>query len=552
MIVPDCRGHGKSSNPGLSYSFKELAADAAALIRALGFKRAHVVGHSNGGNVALVVLMEHPEVVQTVVLQAANAYVSPDLVEKEPPLFDPDRVRRENPGWMNEMIALHSETHGTDYWRDLLLLTVHEIITEPNYTAEALARVRRPALVVQGEKDRVNAPARHAQFIAENIPFSELWLPPSTGHTVHAERLFEWVERVEDFFDRRGDDASDALYRLKSTRYSDERGSIFEVVALQKPEPHLAGRVLTEDQLVEASACAPGYSTNNLNILLNADTPWALVNRSVHNLRREPRSLAERLSQALLGEALRLLERRDEWCLVRAERDGYMGWIPDTALLVSSSNEVKRYQDSCTHIVQAELASAFTSPPKAPGLSGEEAGKLPFGVSLPVTEETDGWSCVRLPDGRAWWVASTALIPLSQRPRPEAAGIAVTLALIRRFTGVPYLWGGRSPYGYDCSGLAQTFWGFMGVQIPRDADQQCRTVKKVTGKPKSGDLLFFGEASGGGHRPISHVAISLGGDEMIHANGAAWGVSSNSLDPASSIYRAWLADNLVCTGRPEF
>ncbi len=100
VIVPDCRGHGRSSNPNLSYSFTEMAADMAALVRALGYQRAHVIGHSNGGNVALVVLMEHPEVVQSAVPQAANAYVSPDLVEKEPAIFDPERVAREAPAWM--------------------------------------------------------------------------------------------------------------------------------------------------------------------------------------------------------------------------------------------------------------------------------------------------------------------------------------------------------------------------------------------------------------------------------------------------------------------
>src|SRR5512143_79494 len=128
VIVPDCRGHGQSSNPQLSYSFKELADDTAALIRALGYERAHVIGHSNGGNVALVTLLEHPEVVQTCIPQAANAYVTHYLIEREPKLFDPDRVARERPDWMNEMIALHGEINGKGYWREMLWLTMKEII----------------------------------------------------------------------------------------------------------------------------------------------------------------------------------------------------------------------------------------------------------------------------------------------------------------------------------------------------------------------------------------------------------------------------------------
>jgi pimeloyl-ACP methyl ester carboxylesterase len=204
VVVPDCRGHGRSENPEMTYSFTELAADTAGLVRALGFERAHVIGHSNGGNVALVTLMEHPEAVDTCIPQAANAYVSPDLVERQPALFDPDRVARESPDWVNSMIALHGPNLGPDYWRDLLRLTVHAIITEPNYTPADLARVRRPVLVIQGENDRVNAPARHAEFIAGHIPGAELWLAPATGHNVHFERPGEWVARVLDFIQRRG------------------------------------------------------------------------------------------------------------------------------------------------------------------------------------------------------------------------------------------------------------------------------------------------------------------------------------------------------------
>ena len=205
VIVPDCRGHGKSDNPHHSYSFKEMADDTAALIHRLGYERAHVVGHSNGGNLALVTLVEHPEVIQTAIPQAANAWISPDLPARQPGLFDPERVEREAPEWMNEMIAWHSDIYGPEYWRELLQLTVKELISEPNYTPEDLAKVRRPTLVIQGEKDGVNAPYEHAQFIARYIPDAELWIPEGIAHSVHLEIPDLWVEKVLDFFKRRGE-----------------------------------------------------------------------------------------------------------------------------------------------------------------------------------------------------------------------------------------------------------------------------------------------------------------------------------------------------------
>jgi pimeloyl-ACP methyl ester carboxylesterase len=204
VFAPDCRGHGRSSNPTMSYSFKELADDVAAFVRALGYGRAHIIGHSNGGNVGLVTLLEHPEIVQTCIPQAANAYVTRYLIEREPKVFDPDRVAREAPGWRNEMITLHDGANGKDYWRELLWLTMKEIISEPNYSPAELARVDRPTLVIMGAADSVNAPDEHAQYIANNIPNAELWIPEKTGHNVHLERRDEWIAKVLDFLERRG------------------------------------------------------------------------------------------------------------------------------------------------------------------------------------------------------------------------------------------------------------------------------------------------------------------------------------------------------------
>jgi pimeloyl-ACP methyl ester carboxylesterase len=561
VIVPDCRGHGRSSNPNKSYSFLEMAADMAKMIEALGYHKAHVIGHSNGGNIALVTLLEHPDVVQTAVLQAANAFVSADLLKREPVVFDPQRVEKEDREWMEELIALHSPTHGTDYWRSLLQMTLKEILSGPNYTANDLDRVHNPVLVIQGERDSVNAPSRHAQFIANNIPYSELWLPAETGHNVHKERLFDWIEQVESFLDRRGNPAGEAIHRLKCDRYSERRSTIFDIQVRPSADIWtITGKTLTSKQRQEAieavQSCQPDvtFETSGIQVMLDENSAWAMSKRGVTDVRREPLSLSERVSQVLIGETIRLLEEHDGWSLVRSERDGYLGWMHSEALHPCSQEEAIDYQSNSNVRVQVGLLPAYSSSHRE---RGDEVGKLPFGVQLQSLQQTKTSTQVCLPDGRLWWVDSSGLLYVKDWPKPDPIGIMYTLDLIKRFIGVPYLWGGRSPFGFDCSGFAAAFWGFMDIILPRDADQQFKAGKMVEGEREPGDLLFFGSLEDeipdarqqDRFASVTHVAISMGGDDFIHANGAAWSVSYNSIDPKSPRYRPWLREHFIGAGR---
>ena len=521
----------------MTYSFKEHAADMVSLIRELGFERVHIVGHSNGGNIALVMLVEYPDVVQTCVVQAGNAWVSPDLIEKEPRIFDPEVVAREDSLWMEEMIALHSPTHGLNYWRDLLALTVKEIISEPNYTPADLQKVSRPALIVQGEFDRVNAFNKHAQFIARYIPAAELWIPSGIGHNVQDEILKDWMEHITGFLARRGTNVNDRLHRYKLEHHSDERNGIFDV--RMDEYGILNGTVLTEGMYAEAvSLVEEVLAADQVKILLNPDTPWALINRPVEDLRSQPSVLAERVSQARMGEAACVLESGSEWSQIRLEHDGYIGWLHTASLFICGAGKAESYQRGGNAIVSASQAEARDD-------AGLRIQKIPFATLVHVVESDVEDSLIQLPDGRIWQVKTSDLLSLDQRPRPTPEGISQTLELIRRFCGVPYLWGGRTPYGYDCSGLSGTFYAFMGVAIPRDADQQFLVGAVVDDEPQPGDLLFFGEDEGGldiGFH-ITHVAISLGKGEFIHANSTDWGISYNSFDSANKQYWAWLDKN---------
>ncbi len=279
----------------------------------------------------------------------------------------------------------------------------------------------------------------------------------------------------------------------------------------------------------------------------------ALVNRILTDVRQQPSDQSPRLSQALLGEAAALLEQHGEWTRVRLERDGCTGWVHARALHPCGPGEAEAYRQSCNALVSTELLPAFQHlAPLVPGsaqagrVGTGEAGRLPFGLALPVAEKQELWAAVRLPGGAQWWV-SNILMPLSSRPGPDAPGIAFALELMKRCVGVPYLPGGRTPYGFDAAGFAQTLWGFLDVDIPRSALEQFEAGRPVEAEPRPGDLIFFGEKEG--EHASLHVAVALGGDGLMHANRYTWSVAVHNLNESSSLYHAWLCDHLLSVRR---
>ena len=529
VIVPDCRGHGRSENPARSYSFREIAADLAALIRALGFEKAHVIGHSNGGNIAIVMMMEHPDAIQTCIPQAGNAWLTETLLERERLVFTPDYIAAHYPEWMKEAVALHEPHHGEGYARLLIDLTREELLREPNYTPEQMAQVNLPVLFIQGENDAVNARSRFAQHMARAVPFAELWIPKNVAHNVHDEVANDWMDTARDFLSRRGNPESEALYRFRKTRYPDERAGDFD--ARVGSDGKLVGVVLTPQRREEArSVLNRAAQDDGIRVLITESTPWAILNRPIEDVRRAPTLHSERITQARLGETARVLEQSSGWAKIRLEHDGYIGWAHENSLFVCDSSAAAEYLSACNAVVKVPLAEARNAD-----------GALTQKIAFATRARLEGDRLI-LPDGRRWIVNPSDFLSLDETPPPTSAGIAQTLELIRRFAGVPYLWGGRSPYGFDCSGLAGAFYAFMSVTLPRDADQQFEAGESVE-HAEPGDLLFFGEADEDGDAHISHVAISLGGDEFIHANATDWGVSYNSFDPQSPVYRKWLHEN---------
>ena len=249
----------------------------------------------------------------------------------------------------------------------------------------------------------------------------------------------------------------------------------------------------------------------------------AWVQASVAEVRREPRHAAEQVTQVLQGETVVPLVHEDGWLLGRVA-DGYVGWIRDWHLQWVDVDAVAGF----TRRVNARIDANWTCLRAEPSRTAVVVGESILGTPVVTRRDERGWMEIELPGGRCGWLPVSALRDAAWPWRPQVAEIAATL---QRFYGVPYLWGGRSPKGFDCSGLVQFVFGLHGVLLPRDSDAQALAGEPVA-EPRPGDLVFFGRER------VTHVGVVRLDGAFVHARGE---VRYNSLVHGADLHDAELA-----------
>lgn len=308
------------------------------------------------------------------------------------------------------------------------------------------------------------------------------------------------------------------ILNAAAARHADKRLDLFDVQASAGADGavRLSGRALELAHLrdLDRDLSAAGYIVDDtaVRVLRSASPTHLAVATNLTDLHTGPSFLDELLTQVLNGQPLELLEERDKWCYVR-QLDGYLGWAYKPYLAA-------HIEQTPTHWVAAPSAPLFS----APRHDGPPLAVLLAGTAVTIDNVREEWAEVRPAGGMltVGWISQAHLRPM--RTLPAADARAQIVADAQSLTGVYYLWGGASPFGLDCSALAQLTHRLAGYTLPRDAYMQFASpAAKVVEPPyKPGDLFFFhGETN---KNRITHVGISLDGWEMIHASRARNGV----------------------------
>jgi len=218
---------------------------------------------------------------------------------------------------------------------------------------------------------------------------------------------------------------------------------------------------------------------------------FAICGLSVIPVRVQHDDTSEIVTQLLFGESVKCLDRHNQWVKIEILHDNYIGWVDEKQLLLLSNDTLFDLKNTIARQQETELKL-----------------QTPWGVQSvlqgsPILSEARDFKI----DGYSYsWIA--------QSPSKKDNDVH---QLAMSYLNAPYLWGGRTQYGIDCSGYSQTVFHQLGVELNRDASQQVLQGKEISfEEQKTGDLAFFASEKTGN---ITHVGIVLPDFKIIHAHG---------------------------------
>jgi len=222
---------------------------------------------------------------------------------------------------------------------------------------------------------------------------------------------------------------------------------------------------------------------------------YGICNLSIIPARPEPSDKSEMVTQVLFGEQFEVLEEAEKWMHVKLSHDGYKCWI--------DTKQVQLTGDTASSIAEQTLVDELSFPLE--NLQDNTDLNIVLGSPLP------NFDYGKVTIGEHEFLYKGNCVQRSETRLDKVAEYA------HLYLNTPYLWGGRSPYGIDCSGLTQMVYRLCGIDLPRDSDEQAEEGNPVefVEEAQEGDLAFFHNEES----KITHVGIVLENDQIIHASG---------------------------------
>jgi cell wall-associated NlpC family hydrolase len=336
---------------------------------------------------------------------------------------------------------------------------------------------------------------------------------------------------------------------FKTVHAPDKRVALFDI---RWEDGQLQGETnLPEalDQLSDSLNASSIAYKNEVAVLPHeslAGKHYGVVTLSVANLRSQPKHSAELSTQATLGTPVRVLKENDGWYLIQTP-DEYLSWVDAAGIALMDEQNMDNWYAS-KKVVFTSLTGHVYEDKYEEGLVSD----LTAGNILELVQEGPDYHQVKLPDGRSGLVEANSVSPYQEWIATRSTSAANLVATAKSMMGSPYLWGGTSIKGTDCSGFTKTIFFLNGQIIPRDASQQILEGQEVDTDQnwdnlQVGDLLFFGvPATAGSRERVVHVGMWIGDNSFIHSRGR---VRISSFDPNSEHYDEYELNRYLRTKR---
>lgn len=239
---------------------------------------------------------------------------------------------------------------------------------------------------------------------------------------------------------------------------------------------------------------------------------FALIKSNIANIYVDADTNSELENQLIIGEAVKIVSKKDKWVEVSCVRDDSKGWVRSYHLI--ETNQINPdYKEKV--IVSSLITNIYVGASQ----SSEIITKITLSAVLQKIGKSGDFAKVLMPCGRMGYVSSSDIVEGNKLPS-DVSIISDLISLSKKFIGTPYLWGGRTPFGTDCSGFVQLIHLCFGIILPRNSYMQADIADAVEVKREDiqpGDLVFF---STNGSR-VSHVGMAINNKTFIHSCGAA-------------------------------